>query len=854
MRIFTDRAVAALRVFRASTSLYWACAFCTVFLGLIAVNYYVFVSFKREIIEREQLELGRIVDATAASVENVMSVTRIALKSIHAIYKKDLHPREIHNILRVTVDSIPFLRGMTIVDYTGHAVESSRSYPPPPLDRSAREYVRHFLDGAADDLFITGPARHSIDEQWQIAVAIPVRDATGKVTDIIAAEIDLKYIYSQLFVASHGNSDLIVLTDRQFRVAATSPWLEYQMGQPAAAAPAFAHLAASGEPRIAGIFASFFRGDNRVEAVRWLDERSFALLASRPLTVALEIWRTASAVCVAGSGAAVLILALAWWVSARTEAQRMRQSDKLAAINAALQAETARAGELARIKGDFVANMSHEIRTPLNGIIGYSGLALEDPVLAGATRRHIERVLEASNALRVIIDDILDFSKLEAGALKLNPIPFTIAELAESCLSIVEPAAVAKGLERACRIDGTVPGPVLGDGLRLRQVLLNLLNNAIKFTERGSVNLTVRCRPGRDGRLNILFAVTDTGIGISDEQRDRLFQRFSQADSSISRRFGGTGLGLAISKRIIETMGGRLGVESEPGRGSTFWFELDLPVATEARQALAPAAQAAATAASLHILVTDDHEMNRDLARVILEKAGHRVDVAEDGATAVRKARETAYDLVLMDIQMPGMDGLEATRQIRASGPLAAALPIIAMTANVMPEQIARYTEAGMDAHIGKPIERKQLLERIAKWGRRTAGSEPSASVEPPSPAAPPARDAAIWNDLADTIGLERVLGYAGKLKGSLADARWDAAEDNGDMVMAAHSGVSLAGQLGFTEISEAFRKIETACLAGQDPAAALAGLRNARARGMPELDRLLADAALPAPAEAQVA
>jgi CheY-like chemotaxis protein len=491
--------------------------------------------------------------------------------------------------------------------------------------------------------------------------------------------------------------------------------------------------------------------------------------------------------------------------------------------------------------------MSHEIRTPLNGIIGYSGLALEDPAVAGTTRRHIERVLEASNALRVIIDDILDFSKLEAGAVKLNPIPFAIAELAESCLSIVEPAAVAKGLERACRIDGTVPGPVLGDGLRLRQVLLNLLNNAIKFTERGSVNLTVRCRPGRDGRLNMLFAVTDTGIGISAEQRDRLFQRFSQADSSISRRFGGTGLGLAISKRIIESMGGRLGVESEPGRGSTFWFELDLPAATEARHALAPAAQAAATTASLHILVADDHEMNRDLARVILEKAGHRVDVAEDGATAVRKARETAYDLVLMDIQMPGMDGLEATRQIRASGPLAAARPIIAMTANVMPEQIARYAEAGMDDHIGKPIERKQLLERIDHWGRRTPGSERRATEEPPPPAAPPARDATIWNDLADTIGLERVLGYAGKLKSSLADARWDAARGGDDMVMAAHSGVSLAGQLGFTEISEAFRRIETACLAGQDPAAALAGLHSARARGIAELDRLLADAALTA-------
>jgi signal transduction histidine kinase/ActR/RegA family two-component response regulator len=395
-----------------------------------------------------------------------------------------------------------------------------------------------------------------------------------------------------------------------------------------------------------------------------------------------------------------------------------------------LKAEKRRAERAAAAKSEFLANMSHEIRTPLNSILGYARLAHENDGVSEKTRTYLKRVIEASRALRVVIDDILDFSRIEAGELWFESKPFSTRELVDSCVGIIQPMADEKKLALTAEIDPEVPVWVLGDTSRLRQVLLNLLNNAVKFTKQGHVEFKLDPMLAAAGEEGLRVAVSDSGIGIPPEKIDKLFLRFSQADSSTSRKYGGSGLGLAICKRIVDAMGGTIGVESTEGVGSTFWFEVPLRAAEKPAQE--PAQSLQTTSRKLDILMVDDLDMNRDLVKLVLENAGHSVSAARNGLEAIESAKAKPYDLILMDIQMPGIDGVEATRRIRALGARCRSVPIVALTANVMHEQVQSYKKAGLTDHIGKPIEFEHLLgvvERFAKRleneDRERAGGEP---------------------------------------------------------------------------------------------------------------------------------
>ncbi|MBS0363997.1 MAG: response regulator [Proteobacteria bacterium] len=387
------------------------------------------------------------------------------------------------------------------------------------------------------------------------------------------------------------------------------------------------------------------------------------------------------------------------------------------ALEGELKDALARAEAAARAKTDFLANMTHELRTPLTAILGFAGVLKGSQALPAQDARHAALIHDASQTLLGVIGDVLDFSKIEAGAFELDPEPFDPGATVRSAADIVAQQAAAKGLELITDIVAPDPAPLLiGDAPRLRQVLLNFLSNAIKFTREGSVTVHLSGHLEAE-RCHMRIAVTDTGIGIGEPQIGALFNRFTQADASVSRQFGGTGLGLAISKQIVEAMGGRIGVDSAVGEGSTFWLEIDLPIAADDALGAEPEAAAAVLERPVRVLVVEDNAVNRELIITLLSPFDIEIDTACDGAEAVEAVTRGRYDVILMDMQMPVMDGLAATRRIRAlADPDAARTPIVAMTANVLPEQVARCLEAGMDDHLGKPINMTQMLQALERW------------------------------------------------------------------------------------------------------------------------------------------
>ncbi|MDI1325814.1 MAG: ATP-binding protein [Brevundimonas sp.] len=373
----------------------------------------------------------------------------------------------------------------------------------------------------------------------------------------------------------------------------------------------------------------------------------------------------------------------------------------------------------ARTKSEFLANMSHELRTPLTSVIGFSGLLVGSGSLPPAERTWANRIATASEALLSVINDILDYSKLEADAVDLDPQPFDPRAMAQGAAAIVESQCLARGLTLTVDVAADLPPAMMGDEGRLRQVTLNFLSNAVKFTSAGEIRLTVTEDAGR-----LRVAVSDSGIGIDPDKISQLFDRFTQADASTTRVYGGTGLGLAISYRLIEMMGGQIGVDSTPGKGSTFWFTIPMKCA-EAKDIQAAPVDAS-IASGLRVLMADDAVANRELVTAIMGGLGVNLDTVCDGAQAVEAARSGDYDLILMDVHMPVMDGLAATRAIRAMGGAVARTPIVALTANVQPEQVERCLAAGMDGHVGKPIQVAELLAVMNRASQRGTGDAES--------------------------------------------------------------------------------------------------------------------------------
>lgn len=694
-----------------------AALFGILLLLLAGLNAYVYLDLRQAAIREELGDVERQAEIRAQEIENALQSVGFALEKIELLWAMNgTDGAWMHGQLKALEQQLAYVRAFSIIGADGAGLASSRAHPVPPINVADMPTIAYHINNGPDKFALGAPTRSTIDQDWQLPLSMSVRDAGGNLRAIIVAIIDPR-AYSRGFESAVAPGDYVTLLTRDFNLVARYPWLEDEIGQSLMRSSAYQAMAASGAAAISGVFDNPFTGEWRIAAIRTLFNNRLVISSSRPLEAGIAGWRSLATII---TGISLLILLLgagAIRVAMRMLADREAKAQVLTELNTELLEQTAHAERLATVKSEFLATMSHEIRTPMNGVLGMAQ-ALEKLPLETTVRDYVGVIRESAESLLAIINDILDFSRLEAGRMTVSPSAVRLFVLMESMSSLFAPACAQKKIGFRTEILPGAPPSLETDPVRLRQILVNLIGNAVKFTGRGEI--VVRALPATlgDGRPGIRIEVRDTGAGIAPEALGSIFDRFVQEDASTSRRYGGTGLGLAISSRLCTLLGGTIGCDSEKGVGSCFWIalpvELDEPVEQEI--GLLHGRRLPQRNRPPQVLCVDDNHVNRRIIDTLLKPFCATLAMASSGPEALALAGTQEFDVVLLDIHMPGMDGIETLHRLRAL-PGGRNRTIVALTADVVPEAVARYEVAGFDAVVAKPVELSKLLQVLGLGG-----------------------------------------------------------------------------------------------------------------------------------------